>query len=91
MIVDKGSSEKNFKIIDFGLIEITPYQNINKLQVAEYQAPELYFGHPYDTKVDVWCLGVTIIEALLGHAAFGVGCPDNDEKMESQVVSHVMQ
>ena len=92
MIVDQNSSKKVFKLIDFGLMEKRPIKNQDKLQVPEYQAPEIYFGYPYATKVDVWSLGVTIVEALLDHVAFGVACQDeeDDNILESQVVSHLI-
>ena len=90
MIINKNSSEKSYKLIDFGLMKLSPFKKDDIVQVPEYQAPEIYFGHPYDTKIDIWSLGVTLIEAILGHVAFGVGCPDSedDKTLDSQVVSH---
>ena len=87
MIVNKRESLMNFKLIDFGLMERKPTKSLVKFQCPAYQAPEVFFGIESYNKIDVWSLGIVIVEMLIGHWPFGIGCARTNPKFNSQVVS----
>ena len=70
-IMVRGSTDLlNFKIIDFGL---ACYADQNENLCAGsigYMAPEMLMHKPYDTKVDIYALGVTVYALLTGYAVF---------------------
>ena len=74
--------DENFspKICDFGFAcENTENLNIN-LGTSGYKPPEVGRSKPYDgCKVDIFCLGVSLIRLVIGTSAFGKATR-NDQK-----------
>lgn len=66
-------SEHGVKIIDFGFARnvFEGEQLEESLGTASYQAPEIIDGLPYDNKVDMWSLGVTLLAMITGEQVFG--------------------
>ncbi len=59
----------NIKIADFGFAANLTKEHSRRCSVVGtpyWMAPELIRGDPYDTSVDVWSLGVTLIEMAEG-------------------------
>ena len=54
------------KVIDFGLSE----QNNDEIQVvkvaAQYRAPEIWLGNPFDASIDVWSFGCIMYQLATG-------------------------
>jgi calcium-dependent protein kinase len=67
--------EKTIKIIDFGISKKT-YQRGGRRDMLTiigtqfYLAPEVYIGGGYDERVDLWALGVTIYQLVVGFTPF---------------------
>lgn len=59
----------HIKITDFGL---SKNNEVSKTYCGtpEYLAPEIVKGDPYDSSVDLWCLGCLIFEMLAGYPPF---------------------
>lgn len=59
-MVDKKKGDYRIKLIDFGFA--TFFNQANKMQAnmgtPEYMAPEFVYNEDYDSKVDIWSLGV---------------------------------
>ncbi len=61
------------KILDFGIAKMA---NINLTEpgmnvgTVAYMAPEQFKGEGIDARVDIWALGVTLVEMLTGKRAF---------------------
>ena len=87
MIVDSLKRKLDFKLIDFGLMKKRPFNLYEGIQVPEYQAFELFIGYEYNEAVDIWSLGVSVLEVLLARRVFGVYCGHNEPRYKSQVVS----
>ena len=52
------------KLADFGLVKGYMHSNDRAVTLL-YTAPEVFYGRAYDSKVDIWSLGVVIIQLLL--------------------------
>ncbi|KAI8141388.1 kinase-like domain-containing protein [Fennellomyces sp. T-0311] len=52
------------KLADFGLATSTRHTNRERLGTAKWMAPEVIREQPYDEKVDLWSLGITLIEMM---------------------------
>lgn len=64
-----GRGGRSVKIADFGFAtQLTRQDNKRKttLGTPYWMAPELILGKKYDAKVDVWSLGIVIIELIDG-------------------------
>ena len=48
--------------------ETRAYHDTFDVQTLGYRAPELLFGLPFDAKIDMWSLGVTLAELFSGRA-----------------------
>ena len=66
------------KVTDFGFAKALEQDQKETLSLGTpfYMAPELAQRHPYDSKVDIWALGVLIHIILAGVAPF----PGKDSK-----------
>ncbi|KAI8327788.1 kinase-like domain-containing protein [Chlamydoabsidia padenii] len=52
------------KLADFGLATPLSIQNTANLGTAKWMAPQVITGTPYTANVDVWSLGITMIEMM---------------------------
>ncbi|KAK4516524.1 uncharacterized protein ATC70_011498 [Mucor velutinosus] len=52
------------KLADFGLATSTKHVNRERLGTAKWMAPEVIRENAYDEKVDLWSLGITLIEMM---------------------------
>jgi len=69
---------------DFGLSRLTDAIDFNKfVGTFQYRAPEQFFRMPYDGRVDVWALAVSIIEMYIGYPLLDV---EGSERAEQTVV-----
>jgi serine/threonine protein kinase len=67
MINDQGQ----VKLLDFGLSKNSEVCKDREIcGTPYYMAPEMILGDPYDTKVDVWSLGVMLYYTVSGHLPF---------------------
>jgi len=63
-----------FKLIDLGSAVSTRHDLLNSyIQSRWYRAPEIMLGVPWGDKVDIWSLGCTLVEPLLGRPIFRHG------------------
>ena len=64
--------DKNIKIADFGFAKRVSGSKylLTQCGTPEYVAPEILYGIPYGTKVDMWSLGVIIYILLGGYPPF---------------------
>lgn len=51
-------------IADFGLATRTSRRNRERLGTSKWMAPEVIREQPYDEKIDMWSLGITLIEMM---------------------------
>lgn len=52
------------KLADFGLATRTSRRNRERLGTSKWMAPEVIREQPYDEKIDMWSLGITLIEMM---------------------------
>lgn len=52
------------KLADFGLATRTNKRNRDRLGTSKWMAPEVIREQYYDEKIDMWSLGITIIEMM---------------------------
>ncbi|KAI8086322.1 kinase-like domain-containing protein [Halteromyces radiatus] len=52
------------KLADFGLATPLTIQNSSRLGTAKWMAPEVVAESPYNENVDIWSLGITMIEMM---------------------------
>lgn len=62
MILDVNSLD--FKLIDFGLAFIEGESNLRKCGTPGYMAPEILRGEDYDSKIDIFSIGVVLYTLL---------------------------
>ncbi|KAI9318954.1 kinase-like domain-containing protein [Dichotomocladium elegans] len=58
------SHDGHVKLADFGLSASTRTKNCERLGTNKWMAPELIRRQPYNEKIDMWSLGITIIEMM---------------------------
>jgi serine/threonine protein kinase len=62
------------KLADFGnafrASEAGAYHDDFELQTLSYRAPEVLFGLPFDTQIDMWSLGCLLVEVYIGRRVF---------------------
>lgn len=62
------------KIGDFGLSRILCDENIEQSRFAgsfRYMAPEKILNQKYDSRIDLWSVGIIMYECLVGRTPFG--------------------
>ena len=65
-----NSDARIFKLIDFGSAVLEYDVHMSYVQSRWYRAPEVMLGLAWDAKADVWSLGCTLAEVLLGAPLF---------------------
>ena len=78
-------NEKNtIKIIDFGLSRVLGKNEytINPYGSLCFKAPEIILERPYNFKVDIWSVGVTLYFLLYGNIPFN---QNNSTKLKEQI------
>ncbi|KAI8093387.1 kinase-like domain-containing protein [Halteromyces radiatus] len=58
------SHHGEIKLADFGLATSMKHVNQERLGTAKWMAPEVIQEHSYNEKVDLWSLGITLIEMM---------------------------
>ncbi|CAG8480113.1 4547_t:CDS:2 [Funneliformis mosseae] len=69
-----ADANNEIKLADFGISSLTPTSTTAMVGTIPYMAPDVVLvgpDRPYDTKVDIWAIGVCILELLTGKAAWG--------------------
>lgn len=74
ILLDRGKKPLTIKLADFGTAKLSGSSKMNSFTGTEiYLAPELFRRQQYDYKVDMWALGVTLLQM------FTDWDPDTDE------------
>ena len=60
------SRQGKVKIIDLGLSIVEQENKDTEVGTYDYMAPEMVSGEPYGPGVDIWSIGIMIIELLIG-------------------------
>jgi serine/threonine-protein kinase SRPK3 len=74
------------KLTDFGLMQ---KQNINNktVQTRYYRSPEILLGYKYDKTIDIWSLGCSIYELIVGQILFDVEKHDDILKCDKDLIN----
>ena len=68
------TSDGTVKVMDFGLVKIAGVTQVtmegSAVGTAEYMSPEQVSDEGLDTRTDIYSLGVTMYEMLVGHTPF---------------------
>jgi serine/threonine protein kinase len=54
----------------FSVSESGAYHDDFELQTLAYRAPEVLYGLPFDTQIDMWSLGCLLVEVYIGRRLF---------------------
>ena len=54
----------------FQVSESVAYHDDFELQTLSYRAPEVLYGLPFDTQIDMWSLGCLLVEVYIGRRLF---------------------
>ncbi|KAI8059618.1 kinase-like domain-containing protein [Gongronella butleri] len=81
VFLDRDSN--NVVIGDFGVVSITPAadSSVEEAGVVLFWAPELVRGKMVNRKIDIWALGIVILEIINGGRA-----PYEDEKLDDDQI-----
>jgi len=74
-ILLKNPTKSGLKIIDFGSGCFENERLYTYIQSRFYRAPEIIFGIPYTTAIDMWSFGCILCELYTGYPIF----PGEDE------------
>ena len=78
-----------FKLIDLGSA-VVKHDFLNSyVQSRWYRSPEVILGVPWDSKVDVWSLGCTLVEPLLGQPIFRHAATESMLAAQMAVLGHI--
>lgn len=73
---DESRGRLSIKMVDFGNAidyrngDVKKYYKDFKCQTLSYRAPEVIFGLPFDCAIDMWSLGVILVELYMGKPLF---------------------
>jgi serine/threonine protein kinase len=97
-VFESEASDAEVLLIDFGMAVLSPPGEMieDGCSTLLYMAPEMFYlwhAHVaktggsvlYDHKVDVWALGVTIFQMLVGVLPFGLGDDPAEDEEETAV------
>jgi len=82
-ILFTSQERTHVKIVDFGEAKPCKIKLTEYVGTPDYMAPEVLKGHPYDSKVDLWSLGVVVYIMLSGFPPF-------EGENEAQVLVNIM-
>lgn len=87
LMMTEKSITADIKIMDFGLSKMMHHDEkvADGFGTLSFVAPEVLVRKPYNSKVDVWSLGVTIFNLLSGELPFD-DAHDNEEAIARKVV-----
>ncbi len=70
-----GPFDLDVKLLDFGVSLASNHDRLTRKQALvgtpRYVAPELLHGQESDVRSDLWAIGVTLVECLVGRPAYG--------------------
>lgn len=79
------------KVADFGLSTSVAKHQLTNIKCGSYNyaAPEIFSDEPIDAiKTDIWSLGVTFYEMMVGKLPWGEDTPTNEKKKENISFPH---
>jgi dual specificity tyrosine-phosphorylation-regulated kinase 2/3/4 len=62
-----NEQKTGIKLVDFGSACFSEEKKFTYFQSRFYRAPEVIFGHKYDCSIDMWSLGLVLVELYLGY------------------------
>lgn len=69
---DCSEDDYDIVLIDYGIsLDISDKMYTNMCGTVSYLSPEELFGPGYGKQVDVWCIGIIIVELIKGDSLFG--------------------
>ena len=74
------------KVCDFGWAVHAPTLRKTKCGTPLYVSPEMVQGNHYDSKIDIWSIGVLTYELLHGNIPFEIRNPEDLNKIVEQDV-----
>ena len=75
------------KIIDFGLSKIMGFKDFSDDSYGSlpFKSPQQILKHPYDFKVDVWALGISLFWLIYGDFPY---TKENKYKMKKNIINY---
>ena len=73
--------ENMVKVGDFGLSVYAPMMRNTQCGTPLYTSPEIVKNEFYDSKVDIWSIGILTYEMLFGIGPFEIRHPDDLSKI----------
>jgi len=61
---------RTFKLVDLGSAVFDADPHFSEVQSRYYRAPEVLLLNPWNKKIDVWGLALTVLEPVIGHILF---------------------
>jgi len=74
------------RLTDFGLMEKSGTKN-HTIQTRYYRAPEIVLGLDYDNTCDIWSLGSSIYELVVGKIMIDIEKDDDIEKYDRDLIN----
>ena len=74
------------KLTDFGLTEKNGSRH-HTIQTRYYRSPEIILGLPYNNKCDIWALGCTLYELIVGKILFDIEHDKDIEKYDRDLIN----